>query len=897
MNSLPTGIVTFAFTDIEGSTRLLQSTGGHYRQILEEHAEIIRGAVAGSGGVVVGTEGDSIFAVFASPKGALAAASRFQRELFTHPFPAEARVRVRVGIHSGEGVLGGDNYVGLDVHKAARIAAAGHGGQVLVSKATAGLVDGQLPDGTSLRPLGGHLLKDLEHREELFQLVIEGLPTDFPRLRTVGTALNNLPIELTGFVSRPELGAIVDLLSSARLVTLTGSGGTGKTRLSLHVAADLADKFPDGVWFVPLAAISQPELVTTAVTSTLGLAASAEDPDRRLAEYLQTKQLLLVLDNFEQVLTAAPQVAGWLRGADELKVLVTSRSPLHIYGEQEFSVPPLAVPPEDEIATADTLLDYPSVRLFVERAKAARPDFALEAHNAGVVVDIVAGLDGLPLAIELAAARVRHLPLEAIRRRLSTRLDFLTGGPQDLAPRQRTLRAAVMWSYELLDPQHRRLFSRLGVFRNGFELEQAEEVCGPGLEVDVLDGLIHLGDQSLLRPVETSGEPRFLMLETIREFAIEQLQLSGEEDGIRHRHFVAYLKLAERAAPLYTRSESRRWLDHTERDHENLRAALDRATDQGEAEVAHRLAGSLWRFWQMRGYLREGRQRTAKALALRGGSPRSRIIGEEAAGGLAYWQADMEGADEHYRRALDLAREIGDPTLTAHAQYNRGSSRALHAGVQAALADLDEALELAETIGDQELIGRIHWGKGTVLFLHESAELDDPQAALVEFLMAADALSGTGATFDIGWTERMLAAVLLTLRRVEEAEAHLRKGLSLFVEAGDLSALPLHVRDYVQVLLNRKDYQTALVLAGAAASLQSMTQTNMLDLIANNMRGLDVAIAAVGPERAEKLVAEGESFSIDQILSIVLDHLTISATGALAGQSGGAGEGDSPPGR
>ena len=866
MGSLPTGIVTFLFTDIEGSTRLLQQVGDSYKGILDIHSRIVRQAIEARSGIVVSTEGDSFFAVFPSPEDAIAAAADFQRGLDAADWDVDERITVRAGIHTGEGTIGGDNYVGLDVHRAARIAGAGHGGQVLVSATTTMLVQNRLPEGVSLRSMGDHRLKDLTRPEAIFQLLIEGLRTDFPPLKALDFVPNNLPVELTSFVARGEVAAVIAHLEDARIVTLTGPGGTGKTRLSLQVASELIGRFADGVWFVPLAAIREPELITSAVATTLGLQPSIEDPDGRLGEYLRTKHLVLVLDNFEQVIEAAPRVVRWLQGAPGLRVLVTSRGPLRISGEREFPVPPLALPDEDELPTPESLLRIESVALFVDRARAARPEFILDSRNAPLVADIVSKLDGLPLAIELAAARIRLLSLEGIRDRLGSRLGLLTGGARDLPERQRTLRSAIEWSYELLDENHRLLFARLGVFVGGFAIEQAEEICGPGLGVDVLDGISTLGDQGLLRRVESAGQSRFLMLETIREYAVERLMSAGDEDDVRDRHARAYLAFAERAAPMYTRRDVRSWLDRSETDHDNLRAAFGRAVERGDGEIAQRLSGALWRFWQMRGHLHEGREKIAMAFRLPGGTGPSELAAHEAAGGLAYWQADMSAAEDHYLAALDLARQEGEPALIANAIYNVSSPRAASLGVEAALAMLDEGLALAESVGDPVLMGRIHWGKGGVYYLTEQPETDNPAAALAEYLKAAEALAGTDEIFDIGWTERMLASVLLGLGRPDEAEGHLRKGLPLFVEAGDISALPLYVADFVQLALARDQFDRALVLAGAASALQTHSETRLLDLVANNVKGLDRAIEAVGHERAEKLAAEGQAMNVDQIL-------------------------------
>jgi tetratricopeptide (TPR) repeat protein len=516
--------------------------------------------------------------------------------------------------------------------------------------------------------------------------------------------------------------------------------------------------------------------------------------------------------------------------------------------------------------TPETLMRFEAVALFVERAQAARPDFTLDSRAAPLVADIVARLDGLPLAIELAAARIRLLSLEGIRDRLDSRLSLLTGGARDLPERQRTLRKAIEWSSELLDEAERRLFARVGVFVGGFTIEHAEAICGPGLDIDVLDGISTLGDQGLLRRVESATQSRFLMLETIREYAVELLA-SGVDDGaVRERHACLFLAFAEEAAPMYTRRQVRTWLDRSETDHDNLRLAFAWAVERQEGEVAQRLCGALWRFWQMRGHLREGREKVETALQLQGGTPASQLAAHEAAGGLAYWQAEMSAAEDHYLAALELARGMNDPRLIANAIYNVSSPRAVRMGSEEVLSMLDEGLTLAEGIGDRALLGRIHWGRGGVHYLTELPEIENPEAALKEYRLAAEYLAGTDEIFDIGWTERMLASVLLGLGRTDEAEVHLRQGLRTFVESGDISALPLHVADFVQLALARDQFERAIVLAGAASALQTYSETRLLDLVANDVKGLERAIEGVGRERAEKLAAEGQAMNIDQIL-------------------------------
>jgi class 3 adenylate cyclase len=466
---LPTGTVTFLFTDIEGSTNLARTLGSGWTQVLQEHNEILRQAIRDRGGIDLRTQGDALFAVFSSALDAATAAATAQRQLALHPWPSDGPVRVRMGMHTGEGRPGGDDYVGLDVHRAARIAAAGHGGQVLLSETTAALVAEALPDGMSLLDLGLHRLKDFDQPDRIHQLTITGLPTAFPPLKTLETP-TNLPAELTSFVGREhQLGEVERLLESARLVTLTGPGGSGKTRLALRAASALLDRFLDGVFFVDLAAITEPHLVPSVIASALGTGERGWLPTlETLKIELRHRTMLLVLDNFEQVMGASGAVADLLTAAPAMRFLVTSRGPLRVRGEQEFPVPPLDLPDPLRPPGPDDLARYEAPALFVERATAIDPGFSVTRENASAVVEICRRLDGLPLAIELAASRLRLMSPAGMLERLDRALPLLAGGSRDLPARQRTLRAAIGWSYDLLSPEMGALFRRVCVFAGGF---------------------------------------------------------------------------------------------------------------------------------------------------------------------------------------------------------------------------------------------------------------------------------------------------------------------------------------------------------------------------------------------------------------------------------------------
>ncbi len=478
---LPTGTVTLLFTDIEGSTHLLQQLGERYTSVLIECRKLLREAFSRHHGYEVDLQGDSVFVAFARATDAVSAAVASQRALASHNFAEGVAVTVRMGLHTGEPTVGAEGYVGLDVHQAARIISVGHGGQVLLSQTTRDLVEHGLPDGVSLRDLGEHRLKDLQRPAHLYQLIIADLPADFPPLKTLNNGPNNLPVQPTSLIGREkEVATLLNLLQreEVRLLTLTGPGGTGKTRLGLQVAAEISDLFPDGVYFVNLAPISDPELVVPTLAQSLDVKERAGQPLLELLKAsLHWKHLLLLLDNFEQVVNAAVQVADLLAACPNLKVMVTSRRTLHIQGEQEFSVPPLAVPDPKRLPDLVALSQYEAVALYIKRAQAVKPEFQVTNANAPAVAEICVCLDGLPLAIELAAARIKLLPPQALLARLGQRLVVLTGGAKDVPARQQTLRNTIEWSYQLLDAQEQQLFRRLSAFVGGCTLEAIEAIC------------------------------------------------------------------------------------------------------------------------------------------------------------------------------------------------------------------------------------------------------------------------------------------------------------------------------------------------------------------------------------------------------------------------------------
>ena len=713
MPDLPSGTVTILFTDIEGSTRLLQQLGEKYATLIAEHNQLLREASETNNGRVMGLEGDSFFVVFPRALDAINAVVQSQRALAAHAWPDGANVRVRMGLHTGEPQISSlGYYVGIDVHRAARIAAAGHGGQVLLSQTTYDLVERELPEDVTVLDLGEHRLKDLRQPKHLYQLVMEGLPADFPPLKSLKVATqNNLPIQLTSFIGREkEIAEIKQSINEHRLVTLTGAGGSGKTRLSLQVASELLEQFQDGVFFVALAPITNPGLVSSTVAQSLGITeAAGKSIIEGLKDFLQSKSLLLVLDNFEQVISAAPLVAELLMACSQLKVLVTSREGLRVRGEHEYFVPPLEIPNLAQLPSLETLTQYTAVALFIQRAQAVKQDFRLTNETAPTVAEICYRLDGLPLAIELAAARIKLLPPKAMLARLERRLEFLTSSARDLPARQRTLRDAIAWSYDLLNEDEQKLFQRVSVFVGGCTFDAIEAVA-EGHSTHVLDLLGSLLDKSLLREMEDRiGEPRFIMLELLREFGLEQLLTSREGETIRLRHANFFLGLAEQAEVKLESAEQVEWINRMEEEHDNLRAALEWSKGaEGAGEICLRLAGTLGLFWEARGYFSEGRERLSAILSTdiaRGKTAaRAKLLARAAE--LAYRQSDYAATVEFAEESLAIGREVGDKPGTASVLIKLANAATEAGDYATASGYLEEALTIWQELGDKHGIAR-----------------------------------------------------------------------------------------------------------------------------------------------------------------------------------------------
>jgi len=818
---LPTGTVTFLFTDIEGSTKLLHELGAEaYADSLAEHRRILRAAFGASGGCEVDTQGDAFFVAFPTAPGALEAAQAAQAAFAPGP------LRVRMGLHTGTPHLSEEGYVGADVHRAARIAACGHGGQVLVSASTAALA------GTEgLRDLGVHRLKDLSAPERIYQLG----DAHFPPLKSLHQT--NLPIPSTPFLGREkELAEVLGLLSrdDVRLLSLTGPGGTGKTRLATQAAAELGERYPGGVWWVPLAPLRDPELVL----ATAGQALGAKDGP---AEHIADASILLLFDNFEQVVEAAADVAALLAACPHLDLLVTSRERLHVSSEHEYPVPPLA---HEE-----------GVGFFLARARAVQPDFETDA----AVSKICRRLDELPLALELAAARVKVLSSGQILARLEQRLPLLTGGARDLPERQRTLRAAIDWSYELLTPEEQRLFARLAVFRGGCTLEAAEAVTDADL--DTLQSLV---DKSLLRHTDE----RFWMLETIREYASGRLDASGEADELRGRHAEHFLALAEEAGP-HVEKNPEEWVKRLEAEHDNLRSALDRLEASGKSQRALRLAGALASFWEM-GHVTEGRHRLESLLAGDEHPTAARAKALDGAALMAGQSGDSATQRRRAEEALTLHRELGDAWGTANSGVMLGIAVADEGDFSRARQLFDDSAALFRDADDED-----NALFATRLLAWAYKELGDGERASAMYEGNLDRARALGNRQIEGQTLTDLAARALEQGRARDAVSMMKDVLRIDRERG--SAL--------QTVFDLSRFARALALAGGAGADAARLLSSAEALRVEIGAGVRPFFAGVNEEALTAIRAqlddavfaeaweEGQALAADDAIALALGEL------------------------
>jgi predicted ATPase/class 3 adenylate cyclase len=877
VGELPAGTVTMLFSDIEGSTALLSRLGDRYGEALSDHRVLLRAAFETWHGREISTEGDSFFVVFEAAGDAVACALAAQRALAGHDWPDGDAVRVRMGLHTGEPIQHEDNYIGMDVHRAARIAATAHGGQVVLSEATFGRV-GSLPDEVSVRDLGFHRLKDISAPERIYQLAAPGLRADFPPLKSLGTQAS-LPVPATPLVGRDDdLGRLRAAISrpGVRLVTLTGPGGVGKTRLSLAAAAALEHAFPHGVFFTALAAVRDADVMWKALASDLNVDG---DGSAAVMEHLRNRRVLLVLDNLEQLAEADQVVAALLAAAPGLVMLATSRGPLHVQGEHEFPVPILEVPRDADVAAVTACA---AARMFAQQAAMVRPDFAITADNAADVAAICHRLDGLPLAIELAASRIRLLAPRALLARLGNRLGLATaeaGRPH----RQQTLRNIVAWSYDLLAPDAAQVFRRMSVFAGGCDLDALDavaelddgELTGP----DPLELVAELQDVSLITVTEgVDGEPRLGMLETIREYALERLEQDDDPDGARRRHAAHYAAVAERAREQIEGPGQLAAMDRLEAEHDNLRAGLAWSLEtpaagqagpgeQGErAVIGLRLVHALAAFWYQHGHATEGRrwlQRAMDVASAEGGAPLARVA--HGLGVLLDELGEPDQARRLFERSLAIWRELGNREEQSRDLNSLGITYRHLGDVDTGRALLQEAIAINRKVGSPLRLAAALTNLGQL----ESASGHYDRAA--EMLREALTIDQKyGDLFGVAIDQHSIALVSLRLGRPREALDVLCGVFDYVASSGNTSLLVNTLEMAAAITAGLGDALETARLVGAAETIRQESGMLISEPEATTLEEhLAPARATVTPAEWDAELAVGRALSRDGALALL----------------------------
>jgi predicted ATPase/class 3 adenylate cyclase len=882
MPEYPSGTVAFLFTDIEGSTARWESQQQAMWTAVERHFALLRAAIEAHRGVLFKTIGDAVQGAFPTVPEAIAAAAAAQAALRDEDWGDLGPLRVRMAIHVGEATPVDGDYLAPVLNRLSRVLSAGYGDQILLTAAARALAT-TLPPGHDLHDLGQHRLRDLLEAERIYQLAGPDLPSQFPPLKSLDRQPHNLPSQPTEIVGREdELEQLRTLLTTpgTRLVTLTGPGGTGKTRLSVQAAADVLEAFPDGVWWTPLAALTEPALVLEAVAASLGVREQAGQPLlATLSDHLRSRQTLLVLDNLEQVLSVAPLLAELLAAAPGVVLLATSREPLRLRGEREFPVAPLSLPRAGVRVSQESALASPAVQLFLSRAQAVKPDFQVTEENAAAIVAICQRLDGLPLAIELAAARVRLLAPAALLARLEKRLPLLTGGARDLPERQQTLRAAIAWSHDLLAAEEQALFARLAVFSGGFTFAAALAVAdaGSGVSIDLLDGIDSLVQKSLLRQSdELRDEPRFTMLETIREFGLEQLAAQPEEESaVRAAHAAYFQEILDGALESEDQIAA---YDELELELGNLRAVLDWHERRSQATAALAFATDLSWFWWFRGHLREGQERLEQALrACASAPPGLRAKALSGLGVLLEATGDFDRAKACHEEALALYRDVGDEPGVAEALENLGIIASNEGDLQRSRAIREEVLALRRAIGDQRGIAVALINLGNVDYVEK-----DSDGAIALYEEARELAVKTDSQWTLSMALANLGGALIQKARggetdpssVAEMEArgleYIRESLGISRDMGDRERILESLLMLADIAAPNEPRQAAMLL-GAADALARSSGHQIASADPDQYDRVVAAVrAGLGEAAFDAAWQEGERQELDDLLSVAL---------------------------
>lgn len=858
MSELPTGVLTFFFSDIENSTRLARILGDTYSGVLGNHHRIVREGIRAFRGVEVSTEGDSFFVVFSSPLDGIEAAVDIQRRVVSEEWGFDEGLAVRMGLHTGQASLGGDNYVGTDVHRASRICEAAHGGQILISETTKALVGGSTPTGIGIRDLGQHRLRGLESSERLFQLDVAGLQSEFPALRAAGATLH-LPSPRSPLIGRQsEISAVAALLNEHRLVTITGIGGAGKTRLAIEVARSVSPSFNERVWFVELDAVESKDWFATTVAKSVGV---TEDNDalEAIVDHFQPGSALLVLDNFEHLLEASGVVSAILERCPKLRILVTSRSLLRIEGEQAYPVPALRLPSQRSRKSVEA---SESGGLFIERVRQRDPSFELSDHDVEATIAILKLLDGIPLALEIAAARVHVFGIDELLEELMDRSLQLEGGYGDSPQRHKSLRAAMDWSYGLLDSGDRALFRKLAVFVGGFTLKAVTAVADPGAARNVVDGIESLTDSSLIVPLRSQeGERRFSMLTTVRSYALGHLEEAGEAGDTRRAHALYYLRLAEDAGGHHT-TKSYRIIEQLRPDRANVNAALMWAASH-EPEVGMMALPILARFFEVDGTLDTGRSIAETLLSSQNADLEARIHGLLGTASIVYWLQDYAPAEDYYRQALDLGQQLGESQLSAEALFGLAYTHVWQGRLAEARLRARQARagfeETNDPIGKRQVLAVeaiIDWMTGDI-----GSAVD--KSLRVRDLCIQQHDIANELSMDLN-----LSLVLFRERQWLEAAEAILYVVDRYEQLGDDSGQVMAL-EWLATAIAHLDAAVGLILEGfvqsSATSRAGSIRLSAFDLVGPQ----DTAASEVDPAEANRLLGEGRELDTVDAVALV----------------------------